>query len=371
MSSGDDMTTNLTETKILRCGVLGAGWWACEAHLPALRAHPRARITAVQKRSRDAAEKVARDFGATRACTTVEEMLAPGDLDAMIIASTPNMHFAQAKAALEAGLHVLIEKPMTLTAAEARELLDLAERGNLQFLVSCPWHYTPHVLETARLVREGALGELKMISLLMTNFVEGLYKGLPWGETFNLQTETIQTAAKPYIEPNRASYSDPKVAGGGHIYCQISHVAALIDFLTGQPVREVFARFDCAGTQVDVYDAINLTLGEGTLVSIASHGAPIHTDRQFELRLYGTSGMLLIDLWKGLMEFHPASGHVVKYPPLAEEQAYPMFAPAGNLVDCALGLAPNGSPARHGVFAMGVIEAACQSADSSRNIVLT
>jgi predicted dehydrogenase len=62
--------------KILRCGVLGAGWWACEAHLPALKAHPRARITAVQKRSRDAAEKVARDFGAARACTTVEEMLA-------------------------------------------------------------------------------------------------------------------------------------------------------------------------------------------------------------------------------------------------------------------------------------------------------
>ena len=46
-----------------------------------------------------------------------------------------------------------------------------------------------------------------------------------------------------------------------------------------------------------------------------------------------------------------------------------MFAPARNLVDCALGLAPNGSPASHGVFAMGVIEAACQSATTGLNVV--
>ena len=356
------------EMKTLHCGVLGAGWWACEAHLPALRAHPRARITAVQKRSRDAAEKVARDFGAARACTTLEEMLAPGDLDAVIISSTPNMHFAQARAALAAGLHVLIEKPMTLTAAEAQELWDLAERGNLQFLVSCPWHYTSHVIEAARLVREGALGELKMISILMTNFIEGLYKGLPWGQTFSQETETAQNAAKPYIEPNRDSYSDPKIAGGGHIYCQVSHIAALIDLLVGQPVRDVFARFDRAGTAVDVYNAINLTLDGGTLVSIASHGAPIHTDRQFELRAYGTTGMLLIELWKGTMEFHPASGKVVKYPPLADDELYPMFAPAKNFVDSALGLAPNRSPACHGVFAMNVIEAACQSATTGQSV---
>lgn len=365
-----DMTTNTTENKILRCGVIGAGWWACEAHLPALNAHPRAQITAVQKRNRDAAEKVARDFGATRACTTVEEMLAPGDLDAVIIASTPNMHFAQTKAALEAGLHVLIEKPMTLTAAEAEELGNLAESRNVQFLVSCPWHYTSHNIEAARLIREGALGELKMISVLMTNFLLGLYEGQSWEHTFSQETETAQNAAKPYLEPNRSSYSDPKVAGGGHVYCQISHVAALIDFLTGKAVRDIFARFDRGGTSVDVYNAINLTLDGGTLVSIASHGAPIHTDRQFELRIYGTSGMLLMELWKGTMEFHPASGKVVNYPPLAEDELYPMFSPARNLVDCALGLAPNGSPARHGVFAMGIIEAACESATTGRNVAM-
>ena len=364
------MTTNPTETKILRCGVLGAGWWACEAHLPALRAHPRAEITAVQKRSHDAAEKVARDFGATRACTTVEEMLAPGDLDAVIISSTPNMHFAQAKASLEAGLHVLIEKPMTLTAAEAQELWDLAEHRNLQFLVSCPWHYTPHTIEAARLIRGGDLGELKMISILMTNFVEGLYKGLPWGQTFSQETETAQNAAKPYIEPNRESYSDPKVAGGGHVYCQVSHVAALIDFLTGQPVRDVFARFDRAGTGVDVYNAINLTLDGGTLVSIASHGAPIHTDRQFELRLYGTSGMLLIELWKGTMEFHPRVGTVQTFPKLDEDAIYPLHAPANNLVNAVAGAAANQSPGELGLYAMKIIEAASASASSGQNVMV-
>ena len=69
---------------------------------------------------------------------------------------------------LERGLHVLVEKPMTVTAAESERLVQVANERGLQLLVSCPWHYTAHAIEARRLIRSGALGSIRMISVLMT-----------------------------------------------------------------------------------------------------------------------------------------------------------------------------------------------------------
>ena len=99
-------------------------------------------------------------------------------VDAVVVSSTPNMHYEQAKFSLENGKHVLLEKPMTFNVAQAKELCDLASRNNLQLLVSCPWHYTSHGIETKRLICEGHLGEIKMISVLMTNPIDKLLKGI-------------------------------------------------------------------------------------------------------------------------------------------------------------------------------------------------
>src|ERR1700735_1455526 len=117
--------------KKVRIGVIGAGWWATFAHIPAVKSHPGAELIAVQSRDKTKAEKIARDFGAKYPCTDIQELLALKELDAVIVASTPNVHFAQARAALERGLHVLIEKPMTFTADEARELVETAAQKKL------------------------------------------------------------------------------------------------------------------------------------------------------------------------------------------------------------------------------------------------
>ena len=113
-------------------GVIGAGWWATSAHIPAVKSHPHAELVAVQSREKATAEKIARDFGAKHACVTLEEMFALKNLHAVIVASTPNVHHAQAKAALEHGLHVLVEKPMTFTRpAEARDLVETAAQKRI------------------------------------------------------------------------------------------------------------------------------------------------------------------------------------------------------------------------------------------------
>ena len=346
-------------TTKLRCAVIGAGWWSCYAHIPALKAHPRAELVAVQKRKADEAAKVAKDFAIPHACTTVEEVLALG-VDAVVVGSTPNMHYAQTKAALLAGCHVLMEKPMTLGVDEARELVELAAAKGKQLLISCPWHYTSQGQAVRAAIAAGRLGRLRMLSVLMTNQVDHLILGTSTHVTHD-------AANKPYLEPRAGSYSDPTVCGGGQIYNQVSHAAAYLSYLTGEQPVSVFARFAGEGAGKDVYDVINIRMSGGTLVGLTSTGATMPSERNYEVRVYGDAGMALMELWKGSTVFHDRHGAVEALPPIPEADIYPAQGPAINLVDSALGLAPNHSPGTLGLAAMQVIDAACRSADSGRD----
>ncbi|MCL5995089.1 MAG: Gfo/Idh/MocA family oxidoreductase [Chloroflexi bacterium] len=351
----------------VRMAVIGAGWWGTAAHIPAIKQHPLAELVAVQARTLDKAQKIATDFGVPRACTSIDEVLAIEGLQAVVVSTTPNVHYEQTRAALERGLHIVIEKPMTITVAEAQALVDLADQKGLQLVISCPWHYNAHAIEARRLVESGALGRMKMVSLLMTNNVAGLYQGLPWDKAHRVDREK-HPERLPYRMPGQASYSDPAVAGGGHIYTQISHVAAFLGFLTHADPVEVFARFDNAGTHVDVYDAIDARLADGTLVTIASHGLPMPGDSRFEIRAFGDRGALSLDLVKGTLEFHDIEGNAQRYPDIPAGERYLLRKPAQNLVDTILGQASNGSPAIFGLYAMKIIEAASKSASTCQNI---
>ncbi len=344
----------------IKCGVIGAGWWATYAHIPALIAHPLAELVAIQKRDPAGVRKVADDFGIPHACTTIEELLAIEGLDAVVISSSPNMHYEQATLALRHGKHLLIEKPMTLTTVQALELQQLASERQRQLLISCPWHYTPHAPIAQRLVRDGHLGKIRMISVLMTNPVSHLIRGT--------STQPTHGTSAPYLAPEQGTYSDPAVAGAGQIYAQVCHAAAYIAFLTGMRTAEVFARFHNDGALLDIYDTLNLKMEDGSLVSIASTGATSLDRRDFELRVFGTNGMLFLDLWKGYMEFRGMSGGYNIYPSLNDSEIYPHEAPAKNLIDSIIDPTQNHSPGRLGVAAMEVIEAACISARSGTNI---
>ncbi len=348
--------------KQVRIGVIGAGWWATFAHIPAVRSHAGAELVAVQSRDRAKAEKIARDFGAKHACTTVEELLALPELNAVIVASTPNVHFAQARAALESGRHVLIEKPMTFTASEARVLVSLAAQKNLQLVISCPWHFTRHGIEARRLIQTGALGEIKMISVLMTNPIDKLLRGINTSPTHGL--------ANVYVEPRHGSYNDPAIAGGGQIYCQVSHAAAYLTFLTGLRAAEVFARFDRDGSPNDIYDALTVTLENGALVSIASTGATPLCERNYEVRVFGSQAILQLELWRGTMTLIDFADRRTEFPALPESEIYPAQSPALNFIDAILGNVSNGSPGDLGLASMEIIEAACDSATCGKNISL-
>jgi predicted dehydrogenase len=344
--------------KKVRIGISGAGWWATSAHIPAVKSHPRAELLAVQNREKASAERIARDFGARHAFASLEEMLALKELDAVIVSSTPNVHYVQAKAALECGKHVLIEKPMTFTADEARELVELAAQKKLQLLISCPWHFTAHGMEARRLIYSGRLGEIKLISILMTNPIDKLLRGINTTPTHGLEDV--------YIEPCKGSYSDPAIAGGGQIYCQVSHAAAYLTFLTGLRPAEVYARFDKDGSVNDIYDALTVTLENGALVNIASTGATPLSERNYEVRVFGSKAILQLELWRGEMTLVDFGDKRTEFKPLSQEEIYPAWAPALNFIEAVSGKAPNGSPGELGLAAMEIIEAACESAQTNR-----
>lgn len=344
--------------KKARIAVIGAGWWATTAHIPAIKSHPNAELVAVQSRERAKAEKVARDFGVKHSFVRVEELLSVSELDGVIVSTTPNVHHAQAKAALERGLHVLVEKPMTFTVAEARELVELATKKRRQLSISCPWHFTAHGVEARRLIQSGALGEIKMISVLMTNPIDKLLRGINTTPTHGMDNV--------YVEPCKGSYNDPAIAGGGQIYCQVSHAAAYLTFLTGLRASEVFARFDRDGSPNDIYNTLTITLENGALVNLASTGATPLRERNYEVRVFGAKAILQLELWRGTMALIDFAGHRKDFPPLTDGEVYPSHSPAVNFVDAIVGKAANGSPGELGLAAMEIIEAACESSQTNR-----
>lgn len=204
------------------------------------------------------------------------------------------------------------------------------------------------------------LGEMRMISVLMTNPISHLLRG----------TSNEVTHGTPYMQPAGGTYSDPEIAGGGQIYAQVSHVAAYLTFLTGLSASDVFARFHHDGTRLDIYDSLILRMEDGALVNIASTGATSLNLRTFEVRIFGTEGILYMDLWRGIMEFTSMSGQSMTYPMLRPDEIYPHEAPAINLIDSILEPSCNRSPASLGVAAMEVIEAACMSAASGQNVLV-
>jgi predicted dehydrogenase len=130
-----------------RIAVIGAGWWATYTHIPGIRDNPAAELAAVCDRSPEALERVVKAYGPIKTYQDYREMLAAEKLDGAVVATNHATHYEITKACLEAGLHVMLEKPMVLHAAEAHELVRLAEQTGRQLIIGYPLPFTDLVLQ--------------------------------------------------------------------------------------------------------------------------------------------------------------------------------------------------------------------------------
>ncbi len=145
-------------TEQIRVGVIGTGWYNDMMHLPALEYDSRAITVSICGRRREPAEEMAKKYGIPSVYTDYQEMYEKENLDAVVIASPDYEHHPMTMAALDAGLHVMCEKPLASNAELAREMLAKAEEAGVVHMTYFTHRWMPHLQHLEQLIEEGYLG---------------------------------------------------------------------------------------------------------------------------------------------------------------------------------------------------------------------
>jgi predicted dehydrogenase len=145
----------------LRWGILGAGGIA-RLQVADMQRHGFT-VAAVGARDLAKAQAFADEFGLPVAYGSYEQLAADPDVDAIYAATVHPAHAAAARIALDGGKHVLVEKPFTMDAAEARELVDLAASRNLVVLEAMWTRWLPHMVRIREILAEGLLGDVRTV----------------------------------------------------------------------------------------------------------------------------------------------------------------------------------------------------------------
>jgi predicted dehydrogenase len=145
-------------------GILGTAKIGTEQVIPAMQSGKYCEMAAIASRNLDKAQAAARQLGIPKAYGSYEELLADPDIDAIYNPLPNHLHVPWSIKTLEAGKHVLCEKPIGLTAAEAQELLDAAQkRPQLKVMEAFMYRHHPQWQRARQLVAEGKIGDLRTI----------------------------------------------------------------------------------------------------------------------------------------------------------------------------------------------------------------
>ncbi|MGV8989279.1 MAG: Gfo/Idh/MocA family protein [Cypionkella sp.] len=148
--------------KKIRWGILATGWIA-ELFVRdlLLTGHE---VTAVGSRTVKNAQRFASEFGIAKAHGSYEALVADPEVDIIYIATPHPQHVTAAKLALNAGKHILVEKPFTLNAGEAAEIVDLAAEKGLVVLEAMWTRFLPHMRRIRAIIAEGTIGEVRSLT---------------------------------------------------------------------------------------------------------------------------------------------------------------------------------------------------------------
>ena len=142
----------------VRVGMVGTSWWADLMHLPSVKSHPRAKLVAICGRNRDRRAEMAAKYEIPHAYSNYREMIDQGNLDALVIVTPEDLHYPITMAALDAGLHVMCEKPLALNARHAKAMYEAAEAAGVVHMIMFPYRWTPYSQRLRTLIGEGYIG---------------------------------------------------------------------------------------------------------------------------------------------------------------------------------------------------------------------
>jgi predicted dehydrogenase len=271
----------MTDDAPTRVGFIGAGVMG-RAHMDDMLGRPDTVVAAVCEPSAPAYAATAELFDRHGQAAPPNEpdwsrfldRFAP-DLDAVVIITPHALHFAQATAALEAGLDVLLEKPMVLTADEAIELIATRDRTGRLLVVAFQGSLSPQVREASRLLRSGELGPILNIS------------AVAWQNWATLTEGTWRQV--------------PEASGGGFLFDTGAHMLNTVADLAGEDFVEVAAWLEDDGRPVDIRASVMGRLASGALVTMNGCGRAIPSCHS-EIRVFTTEAILRTGIWGEMLE---------------------------------------------------------------------
>ena len=216
-------------------------------------------VVAVASRTADRAEEYARTWGIERAYSTYDELLADPDVEAVYIPLPNTMHSEWSIRALEAGKHVLCEKPFSRHIGDVEAAFDAADRTGLQLSEAFMYRHHPQTARLAELVSSGAIGELRVIR---TAFSYSLYDA----ENIRLRTDVEGGAL---MDVGCYCVSGARLLGGEpESVCGAAHIGSSgTDWVFTGLMRfpgDVTALFDC-GTSLPNRDELEAIGTEGSI----------------------------------------------------------------------------------------------------------
>ena len=269
---------------IARIGVVGIGWWATVNHIPTIRDCREAEVVAICDLDAERLRLAGETFDIAARYRDLDEMLARERLDGVMVSTPHTAHAAPAIAALKAGCHVLVEKPMATSEADGRAIAAAAQAAGRQVLVPTGMNFTSVTAQAADWVRSGRIGEVRHAVCQMGSALEDLFAGEPM----------IETAGEMF-RPPASTWADPKKAGG-YGWGQMSHSLAWLIHVADLKFESVYCMDGKSKSGVDYYDAACARATNGATVALSgSATVPKHKGMHMDIRIFGTAGMILFD----------------------------------------------------------------------------
>lgn len=339
-----------------KIGVIGIGWMAVDNHIPVLHALPGVEVTAVCGLGLEKLKKVQEKFGVSFGTEDYRELLSIDGLDGVVVSSPHPFHYEQAAAALERGIHVLCEKPMTLRISEAIRLVELVESKKLHFLIPYGWNYTDFAAFAREQIQGRTIGEIEYVQCHLGSPTRDILSG--GGAWF---------AAEAFHKPETKTWSDP-AAGGGFAHGQLTHILGLLLWITDLEPAEVFAFLGKSKTGSDLYNSIACRFKNGIIGTLGGAGTlPPNSPYQLDIKIFGSEGMLHLDLERPWLEVRRDGGRNYSLPMGCKPGFYACVEPLRIFVDLMKGKpVENRSPAWLGARVVGILDASLRSATTGR-----
>jgi len=278
----------VTSASMVRVGVVGAGAWARGAHLPGYRRDPRCRVVAVADTMIDRAREAAREFDIPTATGDAAELLSRDDIDVIDVCTPSHTHFELALAALEAGKHVLCEKPVAYDYRDTKRADDLARSQGLKTKVGLTFRYSPAMRYMRELIAGGFIG---------TPFIfNGYEQNSQWLDPMNPLRQVDPDADQSVLQVSSLEGYGAPIIDLAHLFvgADLSQVVGTMrNFI---PERMVRATNRMMRMNIDDGDIFLGEFANGALCSIQTSFVTIGNYPGIEARVYGSRGALICRL---------------------------------------------------------------------------